>query len=66
MFAGVILQLIAAPMILGSKWAFVLAGAIVLLFVIRTRLEDRTLRGELAGYREYAGSTRYRLATEIR
>ncbi|MGQ9586570.1 MAG: hypothetical protein ACUVXG_14385 [Anaerolineae bacterium] len=33
----------------------------VLLIVIRTALEDRTLRDELAGYEEYAQKVRYRL-----
>jgi protein-S-isoprenylcysteine O-methyltransferase Ste14 len=61
MYVGVILQFMALPMVLGSKWAFVPAGVVVLLFVIRTGLEDRTLRNELAGYAQYAESTRYRL-----
>jgi len=30
-------------------------------FVVRTRLEDRTLRAELPGYGEFAGQVRYRL-----
>jgi protein-S-isoprenylcysteine O-methyltransferase Ste14 len=38
---------------------------VVLFFVIRTGLEDRTLRSELAGYGEYAESTRYRLLPGI-
>jgi len=29
--------------------------------VIRTALEDKTLREELPGYRDYAGRVRYRL-----
>ena len=54
-----------APLILGSLWAFapVLAGA--LLFTVRTALEDRTLREELAGYEEYAERTRHRLLPGI-
>jgi protein-S-isoprenylcysteine O-methyltransferase Ste14 len=31
------------------------------LYVLRTALEDRTLREELPGYEEYARQTRYRL-----
>jgi protein-S-isoprenylcysteine O-methyltransferase Ste14 len=46
MYVGVILQFIALPLMLGSKWALVPAGVIALLFVIRTALEDRTLRSE--------------------
>lgn len=32
-----------------------------LSLVLRTWLEDRTLRRELPGYAEYAGAVRYRL-----
>jgi protein-S-isoprenylcysteine O-methyltransferase Ste14 len=46
---------------LGSLWALVPAGVTGCLFVIRTALEDRTLRAELAGYQAYAEEVRYRL-----
>jgi protein-S-isoprenylcysteine O-methyltransferase Ste14 len=65
MYVGLILQYIAAPLILGSQWAFVPAGVVALLFAIRTGLEDRVLRSELAGYAQYAESTRYRLLPGI-
>jgi protein-S-isoprenylcysteine O-methyltransferase Ste14 len=41
------------------------AGAIVMLFIARTALEDRMLMRELAGYAEYAAQTRYRLIPRI-
>jgi protein-S-isoprenylcysteine O-methyltransferase Ste14 len=47
--------------ILGSRWALVPAGLMVLLFVVRTSLEDATLKEELPGYREYAARTTRRL-----
>ncbi len=47
--------------ILGSRWALVPAGLMVLLFVVRTCLEDATLKQELPGYREYAARTTRRL-----
>jgi protein-S-isoprenylcysteine O-methyltransferase Ste14 len=65
LYVGLILQYIASPLVLGSKWAFVPAGVVALLFMIRTGLEDRTLRSELAGYQQYAESTRYRLLPGI-
>jgi protein-S-isoprenylcysteine O-methyltransferase Ste14 len=37
------------------------AGCVVVIYVIRTALEDRTLRRELPGYEEYARRMRYRL-----
>ena len=36
-------------------------GSLIVLFVVRTALEDRTLQKELPGYRDYAEKTRYRL-----
>ncbi len=46
---------------LGSLWALTIAAAIGVVVVVRTALEDRTLRAELEGYAEYAGRVRYRL-----
>ena len=46
---------------LGSWWALVPAGFAVLLIVIRTAWEDRTLHAELAGYAAYAKRVRFRL-----
>ncbi|HXR33362.1 MAG TPA: isoprenylcysteine carboxylmethyltransferase family protein [Verrucomicrobiae bacterium] len=65
MYAGVILQSLSAPLLLGSLWSYVPVGATICLFVVRTALEDRTLRSELPGYAEYAMSTRYRLLPGI-
>jgi protein-S-isoprenylcysteine O-methyltransferase Ste14 len=49
------------PLLLGSWWAFVPAGAAALILVIRTALEDRLLRRELPGYEAYARRVRFRL-----
>jgi len=65
MYAGVILQSLAAPLLLGSFWSYLPVAATICLFVIRTVLEDRTLRNELPGYAEYARNTRYRLLPGI-
>jgi len=46
---------------LGTWWALIPGGLIAILFVIRTALEDRTLRDELPGYAGYAERVRYRL-----
>ena len=50
---------------LGSLWALVPGGLAVLLLVVRTVMEDRTLLEELPGYREYARRVRYRLLPGI-
>ncbi|MCR4407110.1 MAG: isoprenylcysteine carboxylmethyltransferase family protein [Anaerolineae bacterium] len=60
-YIGSILFQLATPLILGSWWAFIPAGLIVLLTIVRTALEDRTLREELDGYKEYSQRVRYRL-----
>jgi len=51
----------SAPLMLGSWRAFVPAGLSALWMVVRTALEDQTLRRELDGYEEYAQRVKYRL-----
>jgi len=65
MYVGVILGAFAVPLVLGSTWAFVPAIAMAVLFVVRTALEDRTLRAELPGYEDFTKHTRYRLIPGI-
>lgn len=55
----------ASALALGSWWAMVPAGAIVVAFVVRTALEDQTLREELEGYEVYAQRVRYRLVPGV-
>lgn len=64
-YVGALVMYLAAPLILGTAWAFVPAGLITLLFIIRTALEDRTLKNELTGYEEYSRRTRCRLVPGI-
>ena len=61
MYLGILLQQLGAPLVFGSSWAFAVFAVIAALLVVRTALEDRTLRAELPGYAEYAQRTRYRL-----
>lgn len=60
-YVGVILQFLALPIAVGTWTAFIPGAIAIVVFVIRTALEDRTLREELPGYAEYAARTRYRL-----
>jgi protein-S-isoprenylcysteine O-methyltransferase Ste14 len=46
---------------LGSLWGLIPAAITMALMVVRTALEDRTLKDELPGYAEYARRVRYRL-----
>ena len=57
-FAG---WMLSTPLLLASTRAFVPAIISVVLLVIRTALEDRTLHEELPGYTEYATRVRFRL-----
>jgi len=61
MYVGTIFFGLSIPLFLGSWWTFIPCGLIVGIFIIRTALEDQTLREELPGYAEYAQRVRYRL-----
>ncbi len=60
-YLGGILSIILTPVALGSLIALIPAFLVVILFLIRTRLEDNTLQAELDGYLEYTRRVRYRL-----
>ena len=64
-YAGNILALTGIIMALNSIWTLIPAVAALVIAVIRTELEDRTLQEELPGYRDYARRVRYRLFPEI-
>jgi len=61
MYVGVILILVCFPLALGSLWTLVPAFLLIVVLIIRTHLEDKTLQEELAGYKEYARIVVYRL-----
>ena len=56
---------LSAPLLLGSWWAFVPAVLSVVGLVVRTALEDRTLREELEGYEAYSNRVPHRLLPGI-
>jgi protein-S-isoprenylcysteine O-methyltransferase Ste14 len=60
-YAGALLLYLATPFFLDSWCTLVPAVFLVVVLVIRTGLEDRTLQEELPGYREYTKKVRYRL-----
>jgi protein-S-isoprenylcysteine O-methyltransferase Ste14 len=65
-YAGALLTYFATPLLLDSPWTFVPVILMAFVLVIRTDLEDRTLKHELPGYKEYATQkTRYRLLPGI-
>jgi protein-S-isoprenylcysteine O-methyltransferase Ste14 len=60
-YVGFLAWIVSAPLLLGSVWAWVPALLGVVGVVVRTALEDRTLRRELTGYDEYARRVPFRL-----
>ena len=64
-YAGNILPLLGIVLALGSLWTLIPAAVALIIAIIRTVLEDHTLREELPGYREYAQRVPYRLIPGI-
>jgi protein-S-isoprenylcysteine O-methyltransferase Ste14 len=60
-YAGNILPLLGIILALDSVWTVIPAVVALVIAIVRTALEDRTLQEELPGYREYAQRVRYRL-----
>ena len=60
-YLGAVLFGLVCPLALGSWWAFIPSLLTNALILVRTYLEDQTLRAELPGYREYASIVHYKL-----
>lgn len=60
-YVGFIITSITTPIILGSLYALPASALSVMLLVIRTALEDATLKAELEGYIDYSKKVRFRL-----
>jgi protein-S-isoprenylcysteine O-methyltransferase Ste14 len=65
MYVGILFMSLGMPLLLGSWWAVIPGVLNILLFIVRTALEDRTLQAELPGYVEYSQKVRYRLIPGI-
>jgi protein-S-isoprenylcysteine O-methyltransferase Ste14 len=55
----------AGALVLGSFWALIPAVLAAILLIVRTALEDKTLRAELAGYNDYARQVRFKLVPGV-
>ena len=64
-YLGSIIHMPGAALALGSLWGLAVVAIVTALLVVRTGLEDRTLRTELDGYEAYAQRVRYRLVPGI-
>jgi protein-S-isoprenylcysteine O-methyltransferase Ste14 len=60
-YLGMIISLTAIPLITTSVWSTLPTIIAVVLMLIRTSLEDKTLKNELEGYLEYSTKTRFKL-----
>jgi protein-S-isoprenylcysteine O-methyltransferase Ste14 len=60
-YLGMIISWCAFPLLLGSLWSIIPIGIAIVLLVVRTHFEDRTLLNELTGYSTYIQKTRYKL-----
>jgi protein-S-isoprenylcysteine O-methyltransferase Ste14 len=64
-YLGAVLYELAALILFASWWSYVPSGFSAILLVVRTALEDRSLKAELKGYDDYALDVRYRLLPGI-
>ena len=60
-----ILFAISIPLLIGSFFSFLAVGIYIILMILRTWLEDKTLQEELEGYSEYVSQVKYRLFPEV-
>jgi protein-S-isoprenylcysteine O-methyltransferase Ste14 len=64
-YLGILLMLLCMALVLGSLYALIPYGVVFLLLIIRTYLEDNTLKEELDGYKAFTKKTRFRLIPGI-
>ena len=60
-YMGSTIQSLGFPLLFGSLWSIIPICLLIILFITRTNLEDKTLKNELKGYPEYADKTRYKI-----
>lgn len=64
-YLGMIISLIAMPLITGSVYSMIPIIVAISLLIVRTYFEDEALKNELAGYTGYSQKTRQRLIPKI-
>jgi protein-S-isoprenylcysteine O-methyltransferase Ste14 len=64
-YLGNVIQVIGFPLLFGSLWSIIPAGLSLILVLIRTFLEDKTLQKELSGYTEYSAKVRFKIIPYI-
>jgi protein-S-isoprenylcysteine O-methyltransferase Ste14 len=65
MYSGALIMVAGIPLALGSWWGLVSAALLVPVIIWRLVREESFLSANLAGYSEYRGRVRYRLAPVV-
>lgn len=61
MYVGVMIMYIPPPVALGSVWGLIPMAAIPIVLMFRILNEEKVLKKELPGYKEYCKKIKYRL-----
>jgi protein-S-isoprenylcysteine O-methyltransferase Ste14 len=64
-YLGQIIQSLGFPLLFGSLWSIIPISLLIVLLIIRTYMEDKTLKNELNGYLEYSYKTRYKIVPYV-
>jgi protein-S-isoprenylcysteine O-methyltransferase Ste14 len=64
-YTGILGLTIGTPLALGSAWALLPAALGVIVLIVRTVLEESTLRAGLAGYADYTKRVRSRFVPHV-
>jgi len=60
-YSSIILWALSIPLLTGVVYTLIPSAVILIIIFIRTYLEDKMLKEELEGYREYSRKVKYRL-----
>ena len=61
MYSAIIMWCVSVVMVFPNLWVALVSGAVAVVIVVRTALEDAMLGSGLEGYSEYQGNVRWRL-----
>lgn len=65
MYAGTLIMMVGTPLALDSYWGLAAIPPALLILAVRLADEEKMLRQQLAGYREYMQKVRFRLVPYI-
>jgi protein-S-isoprenylcysteine O-methyltransferase Ste14 len=65
MYSGGVILIVGIPLALGSYWGLVFVIPGLILLALRILDEEKLLRAQLDGYREYTEKVRYRLVPSV-